>query len=208
MKAKSKESPMFNSKKNLERDNNLKSPIPNKIDFNFQNEKITSLSFDNINKNSANQSIFIMFTWRSLKRRKKISQHYIKNSILLLNDSNLKKTMNQYNITLYFAFHRFILNKFKKKYSRMFSRNKYINYIDQNDISDCLSKASLVVSYFSSIIFDFIYRRKPFIIYIPDVMILTLQIFIRKIIIKLIESLKNGTIYFENKLMLNQLLKK
>ena len=157
------------------------------------------LSIDNIKKNAANQSILIMFTWRNLKKNKKISRQYIKNSILLLNDSNLKKTMNQYNITLYFAFHRFILNKYKKKYNSIFSRNKYINYIDQNDISDCLSKTSLVVSDFSSIIFDFIYRRKPFIIYIPDVNDPNITDIYKEDYYQLINSLKNGTIYFENK---------
>ena len=45
---------------------------------------------------------------------------------------------------------------------------KHIKFINQNEISACLSKTSLIVSDFSSIVFDLIYRRKPFIIYVPD----------------------------------------
>ena len=157
------------------------------------------LSNDNIKKNVTNQSILIMFTWRSLKKNQEISHFYIKNSILLLNDPKLKKAMNQYNITLYFAFHRFIINKYKSQYNPIFSQNKYINYIEQNEISDCLSKTSLVVSDFSSIIFDFIYRRKPFIIYIPDANDSNIKDIYKQDYYQLIESLKNGNFSFENK---------
>ena len=157
------------------------------------------LSNDNINLNFTNQSILIMFTWRQLKRKKEISNHYINNSILLLENLNLQKTMAQYNATLYFTFHRYILNKYKSQYSKILSRNKFINYIDQNEISDCLSKTSLVVTDFSSIIFDYMYRRKPFIIYIPDANDPNIRNIYKKDYYKLIESLKNGTIDFENK---------
>ena len=157
------------------------------------------LSSDNNTKNFTNQSILIMFTWRDIKKRKKISQQYINNSIKLLNDLNLKQIMEKYNIILYFTFHRFILNKYKKKYKTIISSNKYINYIDQNEISNCLSKSSLVVSDFSSIIFDFMYRRKPYIIFIPDANDSDIKNIYKKDYYFLIESLKNGTLYFENK---------
>ena len=163
-----------------------------------RNDKIL-LSSDNNTKNFTNQSILIMFTWRDIKKRKKISQQYINNSIKLLNDLNLKQIMEKYNIILYFTFHRFILNKYKKKYKTIISSNKYINYIDQNEISNCLSKSSLVVSDFSSIIFDFMYRRKPYIIFIPDANDSDIKNIYKKDYYFLIESLKNGTLYFENK---------
>ena len=157
------------------------------------------LSNDNINLNFTNQSIFIMFTWRHVKSKKEISNHYINNSILLLKNINLQKAMVQYNTTLYFTFHRYILNKYKSLYNKILLRNKFINYVDQNEISDCLSKTSLVVSDFSSIIFDYIYRRKPFIIYIPDANDPYIRNIYKEDYYQLIESLKNGTIDFENK---------
>lgn len=157
------------------------------------------LSNDNNAKSFTNKSILIMFTWRDIKKKKSISAHYINNSILLLNDTKLKKILKQNNIILYFTFHRFIINKYKGLYNKIISRNKYINYLEQNEISDCLSKASLVVSDFSSIIFDFMYRRKPFIIYIPDANEPDIKNIYKEDYYYLIESLKNGTFYFENK---------
>jgi len=154
---------------------------------------------DKNTNNFTNRSILFMFTWRDMKKNKKISGDYINNSILLLSDLKLKEIIKQYNIVLYFTFHRFILNKYKKKYKAIISNNAYINYIDQNEISDCLSKTNLVVSDFSSIIFDFMYRRKPFIIYIPDANEPQIKNIYKEDYYNLIESLKNGTFYFENK---------
>jgi hypothetical protein len=73
MKEKSKESPIFNSKKNLEKDNNQKSPISNKSDIDYQNEsiivhnnnnsisnkspKFLALREENTNNNSPNKYI-------------------------------------------------------------------------------------------------------------------------------------------------------
>ena len=78
---------------------------------------------------------------------------------------------------------------------------KSINYISQNEISDCLSKTSLVVSDFSSIIFDSMYRRKPFIIYVPDANDPDIKNIYIDEYYQLIQSIKNGTIYFENKFL-------
>lgn len=162
-------------------------------------DKYNNENFSNDDKNKFNQSILLMFTWRAIKKEKTISYHYINNTISLLTNNKLKNILDEYNITLYFSFHRFIINKHKNKYNNIISNNKYINFINQDEISDCIGKASLVISDFSSIIFDFIYRRKPFILYTPDAN----DPFIRNIYYKdyyqLIESLKNETIYFENK---------
>ena len=43
-----------------------------------------------------------------------------------------------------------------------------MKFIELNNIVDYIEKSDLFITDFSSIIFDFIYRRKPFIIYIPD----------------------------------------
>jgi CDP-glycerol glycerophosphotransferase (TagB/SpsB family) len=145
------------------------------------------------------QSIFLMFTWRYIKKRKNISEYYINNLISLLENSNLLRALEVYNITLYFTFHRLIMDKYKNKFELNFYNNKYINYINQNQISNCLSKASLVITDFSSIIFDFLYRKKPFIMFIPDAEDPDIGSIYLKEYYELIESLKNGTIYFENK---------
>jgi CDP-glycerol glycerophosphotransferase (TagB/SpsB family) len=76
--------------------------------------------------------------------------------------------------------------------------NKYIQYIEEQEISFCLKKTSLLITDFSSIIFDIIYRKKPFIIYIPDADDPDLKNIYDKNYYELIDSLKNGTLYFEN----------
>ena len=62
-----------------------------------------------------------------------------------------------------------------------------------------MSKNDKFITDFSSIIFDIIYRRKPFIIYIPDSSDPNLKNIYKNNYVDIIESLKNETIKFENK---------
>ena len=74
-----------------------------------------------------------------------------------------------------------------------------IEFITQQEISECLGRTSLVVTDFSSIIFDLMYRKKPFIIYVPDGNDPSLKTIYKQDYSGLIEAMKNGTIGFENK---------
>ena len=154
--------------------------------------------YNNYNGNISNNSIFIMFTWRSLRKNKKISPYYLENIISLLTNNKLIKILKEKNITLYFSFHRFFIYKYINSYKSILKKNKHIKIIDQNEISNVLSKASLVISDFSSIIFDIMYRRKPFIIYIPDGNDENIKEIYSKEYYELIISMKNGSIPFEN----------
>ena len=71
--------------------------------------------------------------------------------------------LKENNITLYFCLHHMMIN-----YKQLFSINKNIKYINQNQIIECLMKSDLIITDFSSVLFDFIFRKKPYIIYIPD----------------------------------------
>ena len=82
---------------------------------------------------------------------------------LILN-KKLNEELKTNNITLYFALHHKIYTIYKYKIENM----KYIQYIEVNNIADYIEKSNLFITDFSSIIFDFIYRKKPFIVYIPD----------------------------------------
>ena len=146
-----------------------------------------------------NNSIFIMFTWRDIKKTKKISSYYLKNIKNLIENNKLNSILIKKNATLYLSFHRLIDKKYIKKIKKKIYSYQYIKFIEQNEISECLSKSSLVVSDFSSIIFDFMYRNKPFVIYIPDAKDPQIKKIYKNDYYELIESLKNGTIYFENK---------
>ena len=148
--------------------------------------------FDNIKEERPSKNIFIMFTWRITKYKKDISKLYFKNINGLLNNDSLIKYLNEYNVTLYFTFHRRIRNKAK------FQLNKNVKFIEEKEISGILSNTSLVVSDFSSIIFDMIYREKPFVIFIPDSDDPTLNDIYDICYSKLIKDIKDGTITFQN----------
>ena len=139
-------------------DNIIKINLPKWDKYNNYNEKFSFIK-EKIKRNS----IFIMFTWRQIRPHKKISSYYIKNILKLINDHKLNKALIKKNITLYFTLHHNI-----KKLKEKFKMSKYVKYIFENDIFECLSKTNLVVTDFSSILFDMICRGKPYIIFIPD----------------------------------------
>ena len=154
--------------------------------------------------NSNNKSIFIMFTWRQLKEHKVISQDYFNNIRNLINNKLLIKAIIDNNITLYFCFHHRL-----KKDKLNFNHNKNVKYIKENQIANVLSKVSLVITDFSSIIFDMIYRKRPFIIYIPDVNNNYNKDNYNQNYYTLIKELVNGKIYFKNKFFnLKKVIKK
>jgi len=134
-------------------ENLIKLNLPRWDKYNFANK------LGNLNSNS----IFIMFTWRELKTNGTISNYYIKNIIKLVKKKKLIKNLLKHNITLYFSLHHKML-----QYKNIFEKIGNLNFIEENNIGECLSKTKLVISDYSSIIFDMIYQRKPYIIYIPD----------------------------------------
>ena len=172
-------------------DNIIKIGLP-KWDFfdNYRNE-ISRLS----NKTNVftNNSIFIMFTWRDLNNGENLSNFYFNNIVNLLNNSKLNKALGN-NITLYISLHHNLLDK-----KNMLNLNGNIHYVKQEDILECLTKCNLLITDFSSVIFDFIYQKKPTIIYIPDSDDSNLKNIYTKEYYDVINGLKNDSIYFENK---------
>ena len=136
-----------------------------------------------------------MFTWRLLKTGKNLSGFYINNTFNLLNNNQLNRKLKEKNITLFFTFHHAL------KGNKNFVPNNNINirFINQSLISKCLKNSSLIITDFSSIVFDNIYQNKPFILYIPDAYDPTLENIYIKPYFDIINGLKNGSIYFENK---------
>lgn len=156
-------------------------------DFLNYNRKINS---------SKSRSIFMMFTWRDLKKdnnQSHISQLYFKNIIELINNYSLNIILKDNKITLYFCLHHML-----EKYKPFFYINKNIKYIDQNQIIECLINSDLIITDFSSVIFDFIFRKKPYIIFIPDSEDLDLHNIYSKSYYDKINYLKNGS-FFENR---------
>ena len=146
----------------------LNLPRWDRYNYPLNQEKIIDGFSGNINNNS----ILVMFTWRMnkvfLNFKNKVSPYYMANLTKLLLNEDLKKELEINNITLYVSFHRYVKYSYHKKIKSILGNNKHIKAIEQNDISECLAKTNLVVTDFSSIIFDLMYRNKPFIIYVPD----------------------------------------
>ena len=144
-----------------------------------------------------NNSILIMFTWRDLRYNKIISPIYMQNIFNLITDKKLNQELEKYNIILYYCFHRFLKKKNLKNYSRI-KDYKYIKQIHQKDIFKCLSSTNLVITDFSSIIFDLMYRIKPFILYLPDYDEKDVENIYTRDYIELIESYKSQKWILEN----------
>ena len=171
--------------------------------------KICLPRWDNYNiKNnyiSKNKSIFIMFTWRKIKNGKTLSKYYINNTINLLKNKKLNKLLKKNNIKLFFTYHHTL--KVKKKIILKDYPN--ISIIKQTKISFYLKESNLLITDFSSIVFDFIYQKKPFILYVPDSEDPNLKGIYIKPYYDIINGLKNGSIYFENKFFnINQVIEK
>lgn len=148
------------------------------------------------------KSIFVFFTWREINMTKNlkeisklsISKFYINNILLLLNNSKLNNELNKKNITLFFGLHQNLM--YLKDY---INKNfNFIKIIKNEMISNCLLKSSLIISDFSSVIFDFIYQKKPVILYIPDYEDPEIKDVYTNNYYNLIKSVGNGTIHFEN----------
>ena len=106
--------------------------------YGWKEENIIKMNlprWDNYNINekeyATNKNIFVMFTWRHIKREKSISKLYYENINKLLNNNLLLKSLKKYNVTLYFIFHHMIANKSKIK----IKINKNIKCIKEEEIS-------------------------------------------------------------------------
>ena len=142
----------------------IKINLPRWDKFNFKNNDI--LPFKNEGRIKSN-SILIMFTWRDIMPNKNISPYYFNNTTDLITNQILLKELNNKNITLYFTMHRFLYFIYLEKFQSLKNNINFI-FINQKEISECLSKVDLIVTDFSSVVFDVMYRNKPFIIYFPD----------------------------------------
>ena len=113
-------------------------------------------------QNADEKCIFIMFTWRKVIKGQNISQFYNNNLYNILNDTEINYLLWKKNIKIFFCLHH------KLKYKMKINNNDNIRFINQNDISKLLINSSLIITDFSSIMFDAMVQKKPLILYIPD----------------------------------------
>ena len=152
--------------------------------------------------NIKSNSILVMFTWRYTKWQNgfnDISDLYHENIIKLIEDPDLLEALKQKNMTMYFCLHRYVNGKYFSRYVKVIKNIENIRFLKQKEISECLAKTNLVVSDFSSIIFDIMSRDKPFVLYVPDENDPTIEQYYSKDYINLIRDTKIGRIKFKNK---------
>ena len=125
---------------------------------------------ENYVNNIQNNSILVMFTYRMTKIawNLNMSKFYFENITRLIFNERLQSELEKNNLTLYFSLHRMVNPGYQKEYKKKLQESKNIKILPQNALSECLSKTNLVITDFSSILFDLMYRGKPFIIYLPD----------------------------------------
>ena len=147
-------------------DNIIKINLPKWDKYDGNNKVI----IENYNNNIANNSILIMFTYRMTRIawNYNMSKYYFENITKLIFNQRLQKELKENNITLYFSLHRMVNPGYQKKYKLKLKQYNNVQVLQQNSLSECLSKTNLVITDFSSILFDLMYRNKPFIIYLPD----------------------------------------
>ena len=88
-------------------------------------------------------------------------------------------------------------------------KNRNIKYIEQNEIFQVIMKSNLLVTDFSSIVFEYIYQNKPFVMFIPDAEEQNLEKIYNPEYFYLIQKFKEGSINFKNEyLNINQVVNK
>ena len=162
-------------------------PKWDKLDF-AKNKKIKT----------QNKSIFFFFTWRNWNKNiideMILKSNYFQNIIELMNNDYLINSINNHNITLYFCLHH-MLSIYKDKIN---FKNRNIKFIEQNEIFQTIMKSNLLVTDFSSIIFEYIYQNKPYVMYIPDADDMNIEKIYNQEYFNLINKFKEGSISFKN----------
>ena len=155
--------------------------------------------FSEYQTNNKNISIFLMFTWRKMRYGKNISQYYLNNTINLLSNRKLNNLLTKRNITLFYTFHHELKKYINLKYFEILKNYKNIKRINQSQIFENIAKSSLLISDFSSISFDFIYQKKPVVLFVPDSDDPNIKDIYIEEYYDIINGLKNDSIDFENK---------
>ena len=147
-------------------ENIIKINLPKWDKYDGYNKEI----IENYIHNISNNSILVMFTYRMTRVpwNLNMSEYYFENITKLIFNDRLKKELKENQIILYYSMHRMVNPGYQRKYNEKLRGNKYIRPLPQSSLSECLSKTNLVVTDFSSIMFDLMYRNKPFVIYLPD----------------------------------------
>lgn len=120
------------------------------------------------------------------------------NTIKLLSNKKLNNLLKK-NITLLYTFHHELKKYINLKNFETLKNYKNIKRINQSQIFESLAKSNLLISDFSSIFFDFIYQKKPVVLFVPDSDDPNIKDIYIQEYYDIINGLKNDSIAFKNK---------
>ena len=153
-------------------------------------------SYYEVKNTNNDKSVFFMFTWREMNPGKEISDDYLNNIINFIKNKRFLLELVEHNIFFFVSLHSMV--PWKKVNLRDKSHRLKYKFITEDEISDTLSRASLVITDFSSVLFENIARKKPYIMYIPDANDPNLKDIYIQGYYDVINGFKNGSTYFEN----------
>lgn|GEM_PF-988857 len=152
-----------------------KSILVNEMNFKESQIMVTGLSrFDTLTDNSRKMNpkeIVVMPTWREwINENEFSSSSFYENYISLLKNENLKRMLEKHNVVLKFFMHIELQKKYKEYFSSFCDRVKVVN-LGEESIKDIIRNSSLLITDYSSVVFDFNYLRKPVLFFhfdLPD----------------------------------------
>lgn len=130
--------------------------------------------YDNLNDNQTEKVIVLMPTWRNwLRKCKSVVEfketEYFKKYNEILTSEKLSNLLSQYDFTLQFYPHYLVQNFISAFNSQC--ECKRVTFANKNNysIQDLLKKASILITDYSSVFWDFAYMKKPIVFYNFDV---------------------------------------
>lgn len=122
--------------------------------------------FDQLGAFQTKRQILVMPTWRKYLNKRNLSDSlYVKSFIALLCDKRLSSLLEEFDVNLiFYPHHEF------QSYLSVFFRNdlsKRICIADQAhyDVQQLLKESALMITDYSSVLFDFAYMKKPVLFY-------------------------------------------
>lgn len=146
-----------------------------KMNFKPKQIMVTGLArFDSLSDKSNKKTlkeILLMPTWREWiidSEADFLTSDFYLHYSDLLNDQHLHKLLEQNNAILKFFPHIEIQKKYMHYFSSFNERIKVVN-INEKSVKDLIQESSLLVTDYSSVVFDFNYLKKPIVFYQFDI---------------------------------------
>ena len=144
------------------------------------------------------RGIFMMFAWRNLIKESEISTYYFDNITKILDNEELYDLLERENVKLYFTIHALVINKYRNTYKSIFNSKEYFEFIEQQEIMDTIAKCDLIVTDYSTLVFDFVYLNRPYVLYIPDLDDPEIEDIYKPEYYEFYEKIKSGQVKIDN----------